>query len=47
MGYDFIPADKNAKPIHKDVKYELEEYPEDKTEPASGASTSLRRSATT
>ncbi|HYI95042.1 MAG TPA: Gfo/Idh/MocA family oxidoreductase [Bryobacteraceae bacterium] len=33
MGYDFIPVDKNAKPIHKDVKYELEEYPEDKTEP--------------
>lgn len=33
MGYDFLPADKNGKPIHKDVKYELEEYPEDKTEP--------------
>ena len=33
MGYDFIPVDKNVKPIHKDVKYELEEYPEDKTEP--------------
>jgi predicted dehydrogenase len=32
MGYDFIPAEKNGKPIHKDVKYELEEYPEDKTE---------------
>ncbi len=32
MGYDFIPADKNGKPIHRDVKYELEEYPEDKTE---------------
>jgi predicted dehydrogenase len=32
MGYDFIPADKNGKAIHKDVKYELEEYPEDKTE---------------
>jgi predicted dehydrogenase len=33
MGYDFIPMDKTAKPIHTDVKYELEEYPEDKTEP--------------
>ncbi len=33
MGYDFIPVDKKVKPIHKDVKYELEEYPEDKTEP--------------
>jgi predicted dehydrogenase len=32
MGYDFIPADKDGKAIHKDVKYELEEYPEDKTE---------------
>lgn len=32
MSYDFIPVDKNVKPIHKDVKYELEEYPEDKTE---------------
>lgn len=29
-GYDFIPA--KGDPIHKDVKYELEEYPEDKTE---------------
>jgi predicted dehydrogenase len=33
MGYDFFPMDKNEKPVHKDVKYELEEYPEDKTEP--------------
>jgi predicted dehydrogenase len=33
MGYDFIPLGGNEKPIHKDVKYELEEYPEDKTEP--------------
>ena len=33
MGYDFVPAEKGGKPIHKDVKYELEEYPEDKTEP--------------
>ena len=34
MGYDFIPMEKGAQPIHKDVKYELEEYPEDKTEEA-------------
>jgi predicted dehydrogenase len=31
MGYDFIPMG-NGKPIHKDVTYELEKYPEDKTE---------------
>ncbi len=31
-GYDFIPLDKNAKTIHKNVTLELEEYPEDKTE---------------
>ncbi|HUB32350.1 MAG TPA: Gfo/Idh/MocA family oxidoreductase [Bryobacteraceae bacterium] len=31
-GYDFIPAGRGEQPIHKDVKYELEEYPEDKTE---------------
>jgi predicted dehydrogenase len=30
MGYDFIPT--NGKPIHKDVTYEFEQYPEDKTE---------------
>src|SRR6185369_10828007 len=33
MGYDFIPAARGAQPIHKDVTYELEEYPVDKTEP--------------
>jgi len=33
MSYDYIPTDKN-KPIHKDVTYEFEQYPEDKTEPA-------------
>jgi predicted dehydrogenase len=33
MGYDFVSTDKKEKPIHRDVKYELEEYPEDKTEP--------------
>ncbi len=31
-GYDFIPVAKDAKPIHADVRYELEKYPEDKTE---------------
>jgi predicted dehydrogenase len=30
--YDFTPADKDGAPIHKDVTYELEQYPEDKTE---------------
>jgi predicted dehydrogenase len=31
MGYDFEPMG-GGKPIHKDVAYELEKYPEDKTE---------------
>jgi predicted dehydrogenase len=30
MGYDFIPQ--GGKSVHKDVTYELEKYPEDKTE---------------
>ncbi len=30
MKYDFIPM--QGSPVHKDVKYELEEFPEDKTE---------------
>lgn len=30
MGYDFIPT--KGEPVHKDVTYELEQYPEDKTE---------------
>ena len=30
-GYDFIPAG-GGTPIHEDVRYELEQYPEDKTE---------------
>lgn len=34
MGFDFIPVDRNAKPISRKVRYELEEYPEDKTEEA-------------
>ncbi len=29
--YDFIPINQGS-PVHRDVKYELEEYPEDKTE---------------
>jgi predicted dehydrogenase len=33
MGYDYIPIGKGIQPIHKDVEYELEKYPEDKTEP--------------
>lgn len=32
MSYDYIPRGGNSKPVHVDVKYELEEYPEDKTE---------------
>jgi len=32
MGYDFIPKGEGT-PIHRDVTYELEQYPEDKTEP--------------
>lgn len=32
MGYDYIPMDKEGTAVHKDVTYELEEYPEDKTE---------------
>ena len=31
MGYDFTPLDK-GEPIHQDVTYELEQYPEDQTE---------------
>lgn len=34
MSYDFIPEGKGAQPVHKDVTYELEQYPEDKTEEA-------------
>src|SRR5262249_50211349 len=33
-GYDFIPEGKDAQPVHKDVTSELEQFPEDKTEPA-------------
>ena len=31
--YDFVPVEKEGEPIHADVVYELEQYPEDKTEP--------------
>ena len=31
-GYDFAPAGKGGSPIHQDVTYELEQFPEDKTE---------------
>jgi predicted dehydrogenase len=32
FSYDFIPAEKGGQPVHRDVTYELEEFPEDKTE---------------
>ncbi len=32
MSYDYIPMGKDEQPIHKDVAYEFEQYPEDKTE---------------
>jgi predicted dehydrogenase len=32
MGYDFIPQGRGATPVHKDVAYELEQYPIDNTE---------------
>lgn len=32
QGYDFIPRGRGAQPVHKDVTYELEQYPEDRTE---------------
>lgn len=32
MQYDFVPVDRDAKKIHKDVVYEREKYPEDITE---------------
>jgi len=32
MSYDFAPMEKGGQAIHKDVTYELEQYPEDKTE---------------
>jgi predicted dehydrogenase len=32
MGYDFTPIEKGKAPVHKDVTYEFEQYPEDRTE---------------
>ncbi len=32
QGYDYIPLDKGQAPVHKDVAYEFEKYPEDRTE---------------
>ena len=32
MGYDFVPSAKDGTPLHEDVVYELEQFPEDKTE---------------
>jgi predicted dehydrogenase len=33
FGYEYTPIEKNARPVQRDVTYELEQYPEDKTEP--------------
>ncbi len=32
MSYDFLPFEKGGQAVHKDVTYEFEQYPEDKTE---------------
>jgi predicted dehydrogenase len=32
MSYDFLPLAKGAEAVHKDVTYEFEQYPEDRTE---------------
>ena len=32
MSYDFMPSGKGGQPIHEDVTYEFEQFPEDKTE---------------
>jgi predicted dehydrogenase len=32
FGYEFTPMERGAKPLFKEVTYELEQYPEDKTE---------------
>ncbi len=32
FSYDFTPMAKGGQPVHRDVTYELEQYPEDKTE---------------
>jgi len=33
MSYDFSPSTPGQQPLHQDVVYELEQFPEDKTEP--------------
>jgi predicted dehydrogenase len=32
MSYDYIPMEKGVEPVHKDVTYEFEQYPIDRTE---------------
>ena len=32
FSYDFVPNERGGQPIHKDVTYEFEQYPEDRTE---------------
>ena len=32
MSYDFVPSARGQQPVHQDVTYELEQFPEDKTE---------------
>jgi predicted dehydrogenase len=32
MGYDFVPSGKDQPPVHEDVVYELDQFPEDRTE---------------
>jgi predicted dehydrogenase len=32
LQYDFIPSGRDQQPVHRDVTYELEQYPEDKEE---------------
>ncbi|MCC6539750.1 MAG: Gfo/Idh/MocA family oxidoreductase [Bryobacterales bacterium] len=32
MSYDYLPFEKGGQAVHKDVTYEFEQYPEDKTE---------------
>jgi predicted dehydrogenase len=32
MSYDFVPSTKDGTPVHEDVVYELDQYPEDRTE---------------
>ena len=32
MGYDFVPTGKGGTPVREEVQYELDQYPEDRTE---------------